>query len=91
MNEKHYGDLQGMNKTEMVEKFGAAQVQIWRRSYDVCPQAIAEEDSRHSRHDVHYQGINEEGVTPGTEALIDTTARIIPLWEKEISQKIEKP
>lgn len=89
LNEKHYGDLQGMNKTEMVDKFGADQVQLWRRSYDVRPPAIPEDDERHPMHDPRYAGIRKEGAMPGTEALVDTTNRIIPLWENEISQKLK--
>ncbi|MDR3047732.1 MAG: 2,3-diphosphoglycerate-dependent phosphoglycerate mutase [Bacteroidales bacterium] len=89
LNEKHYGSLQGMNKTEMVEHFGAEQVQLWRRSYDVRPPALSIDDPNHPANDVRYQNINEKGCTPGTEALVDTVNRIIPLWNNEISEKLK--
>ncbi|MDR2980124.1 MAG: 2,3-diphosphoglycerate-dependent phosphoglycerate mutase [Bacteroidales bacterium] len=90
LNEKHYGNLQGMNKTEMVEKFGAEQVQLWRRSYDVRPPAIPIDDLRHPNHDPRYQGLTEEGSQPGTEALKDTVGRIIPLWQNDITAKLKE-
>ena len=89
LNEKHYGNLQGMNKKEMVEKFGVEQVQLWRRSYDVRPPAIPLDDSRHPMYDPRYQNITEEGAQPGTEALIDTVNRIIPYWENNIKEKLK--
>ena len=89
LNEKHYGALQGMNKTEMVEKFGAEQVQLWRRSYAVRPPEIPQDDPRHPSHDPRYQDIHENGAQPGTEALIDTVNRIIPLWKEEISESLK--
>ncbi|MDL2297263.1 2,3-diphosphoglycerate-dependent phosphoglycerate mutase [Bacteroidales bacterium OttesenSCG-928-B11] len=90
LNEKHYGNLQGMNKTEMVEKFGADQVQLWRRSYDVRPPAIPEDDPRHPNHDPRYQGIEDEAAHPGTEALLDTVNRIVPLWQNDITAKLKE-
>ena len=90
LNEKHYGMLQGMNKTEMVEKYGAEQVQLWRRSYDVRPPAIPQDDPRHPAYDPRYQDVHEEGAQPGTEALIDTVNRIIPLWKEDISERLKE-
>ncbi len=90
LNEKHYGTLQGLNKTEMVEKYGAEQVQLWRRSYDVRPPEIPEEDPRHPSHDPRYRNIDDNGSRPGTEALIDTVNRIIPLWKEEISKSLQQ-
>jgi 2,3-bisphosphoglycerate-dependent phosphoglycerate mutase len=89
LNEKHYGNLQGMNKVEMVEKFGKAQVLQWRRSYNVQPPAIPLNDPRHPIHDPRYQQLTEKGAQPGTEALIDTVGRIIPYWETDIKIKLE--
>jgi 2,3-bisphosphoglycerate-dependent phosphoglycerate mutase len=89
LNEKHYGDLQGMNKVEMVERFGEEQVLLWRRSYDVRPPAIPLDDLRHPAHDPRYQYLTEEGAQPGTEALIDTVARIVPYWESDIKEKLK--
>jgi len=89
LNEKHYGNLQGMNKKEMVEKFGEEQVLLWRRSYDVRPPAIPVDDPRHPAHDPRYQHLKEEGAQPGTEALIDTVKRIVPFWESDIKKKLK--
>lgn len=90
LNEKHYGDLQGMNKKETVEKFGPEQVKLWRRSYDVRPPAIPENDPRHPMHDPRYKDIPDKQATPATEALLDTVNRIIPLWENEIAKKLKE-
>jgi len=89
LNEKHYGNLQGMNKKEMVEKFGAEQVLLWRRSYDVRPPEIPLNDPRHPANDPRYVNIKEEGAQPGTEALIDTVERIVPYWESDIKEKLK--
>jgi len=89
LNEKHYGNLQGMNKVEMVEKFGEAQVLQWRRSYDVQPPVIPLDDPRHPAHDPRYQHITETGAQPGTEALMDTVNRIMPFWETDIKEKLK--
>jgi len=89
LNEKHYGNLQGMNKIEMVERFGKDQVLLWRRSYDVRPPAIPLDDPRHPAHDPRYQLLTEAGTQPGTEALIDTVDRILPFWESDIKEKLK--
>jgi len=78
LNEKHYGQLQGMNKTGMVEKYGEEQVLKWRRGYDARPPEIPLDDPRHPAHDPKYQQITETGAQPGTESLLDTVERIIP-------------
>ncbi|MDR0368946.1 MAG: 2,3-diphosphoglycerate-dependent phosphoglycerate mutase [Bacteroidales bacterium] len=84
LNEKHYGTLQGLNKREMVDKYGEEQVLIWRRSYDVRPPALELSDERHPANDVRYQGLDSVEATPATEALTDTVKRIVPYWEDEI-------
>ena len=89
LNEKHYGFLQGMNKTEMVEKYGAEQVHLWRRSFDVRPPAIPSDDPRHPKNDIRYQLIKEKGSAPGTESLMDCTNRIIPLWNLSIYDNLK--
>jgi 2,3-bisphosphoglycerate-dependent phosphoglycerate mutase len=88
--EKHYGILQGLNKTEMVEKYGEKQVLIWRRSYDVRPPALDDKDERHPKNSIRYANLTEEGSAPGTEALIDTVARIVPFWKSDISEKLKE-
>jgi len=84
LNEKHYGTLQGLNKVQMAEQYGPEQVLQWRRSYDVRPPAIPENDPRHPKNDQRYAHLTEEGSQPGTEALIDTVERIVPYWESDI-------
>lgn len=81
LNEKHYGVLQGMNKVDATEKFGKEQVLLWRRSWDVAPEAMALDDSRHPANDPRY---TDPDGKPGTEALVNTTERILPYWESNI-------
>lgn len=83
LNEKHYGFLQGLNKRETAEKYGDEQVHIWRRSYDVAPEPLSEEDPRNPRHDPRYADVPREDI-PLTESLKDTVARTMPYWECEI-------
>jgi len=83
LNERHYGGLQGLNKAEMAKKFGEAQVKLWRRSYDIRPPALAEEDPRHPRHDARYRELRQEEI-PATECLKDTLARFLPCWHDDI-------
>ncbi|MFR9128753.1 MAG: 2,3-diphosphoglycerate-dependent phosphoglycerate mutase [Alistipes putredinis] len=68
LNEKHYGVLQGLNKSETAARFGEEQVHIWRRSYDVAPDPLAEDDPRNPRFDPRYAGIPDEEL-PRTESL----------------------
>jgi 2,3-bisphosphoglycerate-dependent phosphoglycerate mutase len=79
LNERHYGDLQGLNKKETAERFGAEQVKIWRRSYDVPPPPMARDDERNVRHDPRYAGLPPE-IVPDTECLADVVARMLPYW-----------
>ena len=83
LNEKHYGDLQGLNKIETAEKYGDAQVLIWRRSYDVAPNPLAETDPRHPINDIRYSKVDKKDL-PATEALIHTVDRILPYWKEVI-------
>src|SRR5690606_27446530 len=57
LNERHYGDLQGRNKAETAAKYGDDQVHVWRRSYDVPPPALDDDDERHPRFDPRYAGL----------------------------------
>jgi 2,3-bisphosphoglycerate-dependent phosphoglycerate mutase len=79
LNERHYGALQGLNKSETTEKYGEAQVNLWRRSYDVRPPALDKEDPRHPSHDPRYKFLLPEQL-PSTECLSDTVARFLPCW-----------
>ena len=83
LNERHYGALQGLNKAETAKEHGDDQVKIWRRSYDISPPALADDDERHPSRDRRYAGLSADQV-PGTEHLKDTVARFMPLWEEEI-------
>jgi len=87
LNEKHYGELQGLNKAETAQKYGDEQVHIWRRSYDIPPAPIAETDLRNPRLDEKYLGI-DKALIPLTESLKETVERIVPYWEQTISQKL---
>lgn len=89
LNERHYGDLQGLNKAETAAKFGDEQVLIWRRSYDVPPPPLAKDDSRYPGADPRYVGLTEEQL-PLTECLKDTVDRFLPLWHDEIAPTIRE-
>ncbi|MCX7987268.1 MAG: 2,3-diphosphoglycerate-dependent phosphoglycerate mutase [Bacteroidales bacterium] len=89
LNERHYGALQGLNKAEMAAKHGEEQVKIWRRSYDVPPPALDENDPRHPRFDVRYKDVDPK-LLPATESLKDTVARVVPFWENTIAPEIKK-
>jgi 2,3-bisphosphoglycerate-dependent phosphoglycerate mutase len=86
LNEKHYGNLQGLNKAETAEKYGDAQVLVWRRSYDIPPEELAANDPRNPRLDPKYAAIGNEA--PVTESLKDTVDRMVPYWEKEIRESL---
>lgn len=87
LNERHYGNLQGLNKSEMAEKFGEDQVKIWRRSYDVPPPALELDDERHPRFDRRYAEVSTEQL-PGTESLKITLDRVLPYWHSTIAPMI---
>ena len=76
LNEKHYGDLQGLNKAETAGKYGEEQVLIWRRSYDIAPNPLSESDLRNARFDYRYHEVPDAEL-PRTESLKDTIERIM--------------
>lgn len=84
LNERHYGDLQGQNKAEAAEKFGEEQVHIWRRSYDVLPPMLSEDDPRSAAQDRRYANL-DPNVIPGGENLKVTLERVMPFWEDHIA------
>jgi 2,3-bisphosphoglycerate-dependent phosphoglycerate mutase len=88
LNERHYGALQGLNKAEMAAKFGEAQVNIWRRSYDVPPPPLAADDPRNPAGDPRYREI-APGDLPRTECLKDTVARFLPYWKASIAPAVD--
>jgi 2,3-bisphosphoglycerate-dependent phosphoglycerate mutase len=81
LNERHYGELTGLNKHEMIEQVGAEQVKIWRRSYDIPPPPLPEDSPYDVSSDRRYAGIE----VPRTESLKDTIARALPYYEAEIA------
>ena len=85
LNERHYGDLQGLNKAETAEKYGEAQVKIWRRSFDIAPPVLAENDTRCPYLQTAYRGIDKAEL-PRTESLKDTIARAVPYFESVIKR-----
>jgi 2,3-bisphosphoglycerate-dependent phosphoglycerate mutase len=87
LNERHYGALQGLNKSEMAEKYGEAQVKIWRRSYDVPPPALELTDERHPKFDPRYAGLTPEQL-PATESLKITLERVLPYWHSTLAPTI---
>ena len=87
LNERHYGALQGLNKSEMAAKFGDEQVKIWRRSYDVPPPALDMNDERHPRFDPRYAEVKKEDL-PSTESLKITLERVLPYWHGTIAPTI---
>ncbi|MGH9672231.1 MAG: 2,3-diphosphoglycerate-dependent phosphoglycerate mutase [Bryobacteraceae bacterium] len=87
LNERHYGDLQGLNKSEMARKFGETQVKIWRRSYDIRPPALTKDDERFPGHDPRYRDLKPEQL-PTTECLKDTVERFLPCWHETIAPEI---
>lgn len=89
LNERHYGALQGLDKAETTAKYGAAQVKTWRRSYDVAPPPLAEDDPRHPRFDPRYRGVDQAQL-PATESLKDTLARVLPCWRERIAPALAR-
>ncbi len=88
LNERHYGALQGLNKTEMAAKFGEKQVLLWRRSYDIQPPALDRSDRRYPGHDARYKNLGENEL-PLTECLKDTVERFLPYWKETIAPTVK--
>lgn len=85
LNERHYGALQGLNKEETAEKYGKEQVHIWRRSYDVQPPSLEDNDERYLEMKNYYSEY-----IPHTECLKDTIERVIPYWESNILPQLKE-
>ena len=88
LNERHYGALQGLNKAETAAKYGAEQVKIWRRSFDIQPPALDPADERNPALQKMYRNV-EKTLLPLTESLKDTIARVVPYYENVIKKDIE--
>ena len=81
LNERHYGALQGLNKSQVAAEYGEEQVQIWRRSYDTPPPALNDDDERHPRFEIRYASVSD---LPASESLKDTLLRVKPYWQTKI-------
>ena len=88
LNERHYGALQGLNKTETAKKYGDEQVLIWRRSYATPPPQLDSDDERHPRFDERYSDLASNEL-PASECLKDTVDRFLPYWHESIKPDIE--
>ena len=88
LNERHYGALQGLNKSETAAKYGEEQVLIWRRSYDIPPMALDKMDPRYHGNDARYKDLASEDL-PLTECLKDTVARFLPYWHEVIAPAVK--
>jgi len=88
LNERHYGALQGLNKSEMAVKYGEDQVKIWRRSYSVSPIALNENDKRYPGKELKYSTLFKNEI-PLVESLKNTVERVVPFWEGEIVPQIK--
>ena len=86
LNERHYGGLTGLNKQEMIDQVGAAQVKIWRRSFDIPPPPLPADSPYFVGGDRRYVGVD----VPATESLKDTIARALPYFELEIAPRLVK-
>jgi len=88
LNERHYGALQGLNKSEMAAKYGEQQVLIWRRSYDTPPPPLTKDDERYPGRDMRYRDLKPQEI-PLTECLKDTVARFLPYWHETIAPAVK--
>lgn len=79
LNERHYGGLTGLNKSETAARYGDDQVKVWRRSYATPPPELAPDDERHPAHDPRYADLPPE-LLPATECLKDVVERMLPYW-----------
>ncbi|MCR5486336.1 MAG: 2,3-diphosphoglycerate-dependent phosphoglycerate mutase [Lachnospiraceae bacterium] len=89
LNERHYGALQGLNKSETAAKYGEDQVKVWRRSFDIQPPALDEKDDRNPAMQEQYRGVDKADL-PLTESLKDTIARAVPYYQEEILPKLKE-
>jgi 2,3-bisphosphoglycerate-dependent phosphoglycerate mutase len=88
LNERHYGGLQGKDKKATVEQFGAEQVKLWRRSYDVPPPSVELSHEHHPAHDKRYRQLAADAL-PATECLKDVVARVLPYWHDAVVPQLK--
>lgn len=87
LNERHYGALQGLNKSETAKKFGDEQILIWRRSYDTPPPVLDASDERNPANDPRYKSVRRQDL-PLTECLKDTVKRFLPYWNETVAPQV---
>jgi len=87
LNERHYGALQGLDKSETAAQYGEEQVKIWRRSFDIQPPPLDVEDERNPKNCIQYADVDQAEL-PLTESLKDTIARVVPYFEAEIKPQM---
>ncbi|MBN1982786.1 MAG: 2,3-diphosphoglycerate-dependent phosphoglycerate mutase [Chitinivibrionales bacterium] len=90
LNERHYGALQGLNKKEMVEKYGESKVGLWRRRFDVKPPSLTCDDPHWPGAERRYRDAMTAEQIPLTESLQDTVERLVPYWHDEIAPQIRQ-
>lgn len=88
LNERHYGSLQGLDKAETLAKYGPELFQTWRRSYDVPPPPIEDDNEFSQAHDERYASLGE--ALPRTECLKDVLVRMLPYWQSDIVKSLEE-
>lgn len=88
LNERHYGALQGLNKTETAQQYGEDQVKIWRRAYAIAPNPLDAQAFADQKNDPRYANVPADQL-PATECLKDTVARVIPIWQDSIAPAIK--
>lgn len=88
LNERHYGALTGLDKSETAARHGEDQVKIWRRSYDTPPPPMEKNDPRHPSFDLRYKGV-PANMLPSCESLKDTVARFLPMWKEDLAPTIQ--
>lgn len=88
LNERHYGDLQGKNKSEAAEKFGEDQVKIWRRSFDIKPPVLDDNDDRSAKKQAMYRDVDQK-LLPQNESLETTIERAVPYFNDVIKKDMQ--
>lgn len=88
LNERHYGALEGLNKDEVMQKYGQKKVMLWRRSFNISPPLINREDKRFPGNDIRYSHLNISDIPLG-ESLEITAKRVIPYWDKVIYSQLK--
>ena len=87
LNERHYGALQGKDKAATLKEYGEEQFQLWRRSFDVPPPAIADDDQYSQKNEAKYANLGEQ--LPKTECLKDVVARVVPYLTGEVMDDLK--